>query len=437
MQYETKYHLPQFFGFVLCFPLLSLWATEGYTQIPEDLKDLFQTMDDLSPPGIWNKPLVRLEFANSARWKSNSEFGILIEQSEQSVSIWNSRLQLLQFPIHNAKETDRVAEMVEIVTLPDQIRFFKETLNPDKALFNSHAISAVFWARVSHACNEPKIRDELVEKAKLLLRDRPLSYLTEDIIPYEEYLRIVRSFEYTSTSRERILDELMRFVRLFPDFGKIAQAIQLRDDVKSLVDEDAKRANIIDVDALPVDESIAELIYQLRNQEDLPLMSMQYHRARLDASANPHENESCWKLYRLGFAAVPQLIEAISDSRPSRIVEYPRIFSNRVDILTIGNCAELILCRFVDNKPAFQSASIVERQVAYRDWYAEVKRVGVKAHLISIVEKGESSAEEPAILLARFYPDDALKAIQIGIGRTTQPGTRNILVEVMSTLGEK
>ncbi len=420
---------------------MPLLASEGHAQIAEDLKALFQTMDNLAPPGIWDKPLVSLKIgfgsSDSERRRSTySEFGILVEQSEQRVAILNSKLQFLHLPIRSDEETNRMVDKLEIVSLPDQVRFFNETLNHDKVSFAFPIISSVFWARVAHARGESTLRDNLAETARALLKDYPLSHLTENILPNEEYLRIVRSFEDFSVTRERILEELVRLVQLFPDFSKTAEATQLRNDVKSLVDEDTKHTKIVDLEAFSVNERITELIYQLRNQEEGPLMRMRHHGATLEANTTHLMHDPCWKLYQLGFDAVPQLIEALSDSRPSRIVDYPRIYANTAQNLTIGQCAELILGQFVDDKPAFRNDSILSRQVAYREWYAEVERVGVKAHLMGVVEKGGTSVESQALLLARSYPEAALKSIPVGIGRTNPPGTRGDLYEVMSTLGE-
>lgn len=163
---------------------------------------------------------------------------------------------------------------------------------------------------------------------------------------------------------------------------------------------------------------------------------MKYHHFRLDAYANPVTREPCWKLYRLGFDAVPQLIEAISDSRPSRIVEFPRLLANTAENVTIGQCTEVILSQCTEDLIAFRSGTTLERQAAYRKWYAEVKRIGVKEHLIGIVEKGGMSMEKQALLLARLYPETAIISIPIGVGRTKITATRRSSYEIMSTLGE-
>ncbi len=439
MRLHLLVQLLQRLGLGSCWLLALVWIPQVHAQSPENLRTLFQTMDDLSPPGIWDKPLVRLELLSEDLAMRNGspdwEFGILREQNEQSVSIWNSRIGFRKYPKRNDGSGDRYVNQVETESVQDQIRFFKE-VGKDRRFYFYPQIEALFLARVAHESNESTLRDELIDMVMSLHKDEPLSYLTNEIIPREEYRRIVRNFEDLSISRETLHEELVRFVQVFPTFGKTAQATQLRDNIKLLVDEDAKHTLDIDLESLPVNERIAELIYQLRNQESGPLMSMQYHHARLQANANPATSEPCWKLYRLGFDAVPQLIEAISDSRPSRIVEFPRTLSDNIQILTIGQCAELILFQFSEDRTEFRSDSTSERQAAYRTWYAGVEKIGVKEHLIGIVEKGELSMEKQALLLARFYPEAALKSIPIGVDRTKITATRRGSYEVMSTFGE-
>ena len=439
MQFQLRVQLLQRLGLGSFWLLALLWIPQGHAQNPENFSAIFEAMDALSPPGIWDKPLVRLEVLSEDLAMRNSspysEFGILLEQKEQSVSIWNSRIGFRKYPNRNDGSGNRYVNKVETESVQDQIRFFNE-MGRDRKVHFYHPMDTLFLARVAHESNVSPLRDELIAKVMSHYKDKSLSYLSDELIPWEEYLRIVRSFEDLSISRETLHEELVRFVHVFPNFTEVAQAIQLRNDVKLLVDEDAKHEKFIDLDGLPVSERIAELIYQLRDQESRPLMSMHYQHVRLDAYANPVTREPCWKLYRLGFDAVPQLIEAISDSRPSRIVEFPRILAKTTDNVMIGQCAEVILSQFSEDLAALQDGTTLERQAAYRRWYAEVKKIGVREHLIGIVEKGGMSMEKQALLLARFYPEAALKSIPIGVGRTEITTTRRSSYEVMSTLGK-
>ena len=395
MHHRSRFCLPQLFCLAICL-LVMLFVGESKAKgqeqsLPDDLKMLFKTMDELSPTGIWDKPLVRLVFVGSTDAEGNREsyfeYGIPIEQSQQNVSIWNSILQVQQFPLRNAKELEHSVEKVEVVTLKDQVRFFQQSHDVEFRRW-LHPLSAVFWARVAHAQGEFALRDEQVEKAKSLLKDlpasllkdrTPLSYLEQDVIPYEEYLRIVRSFERTSIPHDKILEDLIRLVRMFPTFTKIRQATQLRDDVQSIVNEGAERKSIKDVDSLPLKERIGELIYQLRNQDPAPLFRLRFRKFAPIPIAMELERETCWKLYSLGMDAVPQLIDAISDTRPSRIVEHPKIFANTAEVLSIGFCAEYIIWQISEDNPGSlqipnAECKLAERQATYRAWYAKVNR---------------------------------------------------------------
>jgi hypothetical protein len=410
------------------------------SQVPEEVKSVFAALDNLSPPGIWSKPVVRQQNHDAATSPLNRNAytcnGLLIEHSQEMVSsVWNPRLKREELASRTNRNDAGSSKSLVVVSLQDQIRFLRASINNQNDHLRPPEIYAIFWARVAHEQNEFTLRDELIELTRSLLNDKPLSQLVEETIPREVYHGIIQGFEDPKLSRDMILAELERFVMVFPTFRQTKQAAVLRDDVKSLIQEDSNRSNRSELLRLSKRDRIAELIHQLCDQSTNSLFSM--HKPGIANRAKLAKGEPCWQLYELGYDTVPQLIEAMSDSRPSRVVERTKIFSNNIRVLSIGECAETILQMFVDRHFESQIGSTAERQNAYRQWYSDVESRGVLSFLIQSVEKGGPGIEPLAYSLSIMNLEAAMQSIPIGIEQTTQPRDRHLLYVVMNSLGKE
>lgn len=91
-----------------------------------------------------------------------------------------------------------------------------------------------------------------------------------------------------------------------------------------------------------------------------------------------HEDDSpALRLANKGYAAVPQLIEALDDDRLTRSVECWRSFVYSHKILRVSDCAEQILKRiagrsFYDGTGRKSRAEVVKEKASA--WYAEEQR---------------------------------------------------------------
>jgi hypothetical protein len=148
----------------------------------------------------------------------------------------------------------------------------------------------------------------------------------------------------------------------------------------------------------------------------------------------------------MGFAAVPQLIEALDDERFSRSVSYWRRFCCSYHVLRVGDCAREILeeitgesfCESPSSDPwmveAGRGAVIKKRAQA---WWQDYQRKGERRMLIKSARAGNWTSARQAEKLAMKYPGEALEAICIGIHRAQHEWIRNDLVRCLGIVCDK
>ena len=116
--------------------------------------------------------------------------------------------------------------------------------------------------------------------------------------------------------------------------------------LRQMIAEDAAHAQVSDqqLASMPVKERVADLIFRLRDQNGY----QQSQPGACDIFYNWGQNKdtsAAHQLVQIGYDAVPQLIEAVTDTRFSRSVGHHRNFYFSHFVLTVGDCAEAILSR--------------------------------------------------------------------------------------------
>ena len=171
------------------------WGYSTYAaQLPEDVDAVFQELDRLSPPGVWEKPIVRLEIASGNDASKNPQVnyfrsGLLIGQTDQHVSIWDPSLESADFSKMPSEEADApYIVSLKTVTLDEQIQLFKNEIEEEdrKMTFNlrrPEILEALIWGRVALSLGQFEARDQLVKTAKFRLNKSTLKELTEIHIP--------------------------------------------------------------------------------------------------------------------------------------------------------------------------------------------------------------------------------------------------------------
>ncbi len=232
----------------------------------------------------------------------------------------------------------------------------------------------------------------------------------------------------------------------FPDtkHGKLAGEWCTTLDRMEREDKSHPKIADADLDQLPVERQVSEWIYRLRDQN-----GQQYAQpGRCDVfgemflrgkGATPAH-----RLARLGFAAVPQLIEALDDSTPSRSLGYGRSFYFSHTVLTVGDCAEAILSRVageeffpLDGRSSdylSTSGTIAETKQRVLAWW-EQSGDDELGWLKRAILRGDPSSVRKAHRLLQRFPESAPEAIMQAITATADGEVRANLVRTLINSG--
>ena len=256
-------------------------------------------------------------------------------------------------------------------------------------------LTYVMLARASAAAGMDEIAHALLESARAAEADP--RHLQQDLAGTIANHRIAVAFSdfERGGTRAALRDEVKRLIVNFPqaDFAKTETAIarQMSRELDRMVNEDLARAKRpVAADKLEGRAQIAEWIYLLRDQYG-PQRTMPGYPDFVcgwvlsDAARRACENDitPVRRLINAGPAAVPQLIEALDDTRLTRAVHYYRA-GQPVDVLRVGDCALQILetmsgLRFTD-VTATLHARTKNEQKAVKDrvmaWWNTMKGKG-------------------------------------------------------------
>lgn len=269
-------------------------------------------------------------------------------------------------------------------------------------------------------------------------RDRPNSLksaLAQDI-SHASMWQAVLDFENPSVTRPQLLEKFRWIVKHFPDSKHTERAGATADLLTKMVKEDEAHAKSAQpLDKLEGKQRVAELIFQLRDQN-----GQQWSQpGSCDIFADPREDESpAHQLVAIGYDAVPQLIEALDDERFTRSVGYHRNFYFSHHVLRVGDAALAVLetiagRRFYQrtntNAEAVKDGQAQTLKKAALVWWAEFEKKGEKQVLIDAVSQGGKNAVSQAQRLVKKYPDAAIPAIVQGLAHAKDAWTRSGLVE--------
>lgn len=305
------------------------------------------------------------------------------------------------------------------------------------------------WACWRHGLNEEAA--DLYRQAKKLpdwlhQNETPKSFREslEENVAYLMMWRAVVSFGNTSITRPQLLVMFEPIVTNYPDSEYHERAVQTVKILRRMIAEDEAHAKnpITNLDQLPVEARISELIFRLRNQN-----GHQYSQPgscdifgdwrREDTNTPAHQ------LLRLGYSAVPQLIAALGDDTFTRSVGFQRDFVFSHHVLTVGDCAEAILERIAGRTffvPTSTSSymskdqKVSETGKAAEAWWAEFQAKGEKWTLIEEIASGGKDSPAEAEILCQRYPDVAVPTLMKAIRATTEDWIRPQLVQKLGEM---
>ncbi len=228
-------------------------------------------------------------------------------------------------------------------------------------------------------------------------------------------------------SRQQFLTRMEQIVARFPDARRYRDAEKTVEMLRQMIKEDQehehRRRGGPPLEKLARKEQIAELVFQLRDQigwyawgSDPPDLFNNL-RSKKDTPAH--------RLVAVGYDAVPQLIEALEDRRLTRagVGEVARHDPTRA--LTVGECAEKILCRIaglsfrgrIYSKPDPQRPYLTPEELTRAEikaWHQQLQVKGERQLLVEATERGDADSPEQAARLVRRHPQGCLPALVKG-----------------------
>ena len=249
--------------------------------------------------------------------------------------------------------------------------------------------------------------------------------------------RIITDFQNPNVSRKALLARFQSAAKDFPN-SEYSQEIQHSIKLlRTMVTEDMEHERKAGKPAgqMTTSERVAELIFQLRDQSGGQVM--QPGRCNIFLPRNDHVPTPAEQLVEIGYDAVPQLIDALSDERFSRAVGFHRDFYFSHYVLRIGDCSRAILERiggrtFYDrastSSEMVKDGAVAKVRERVKAWWAEARVKGEKRMLIEGVAAGDQNSDKQAERLVKKYPAAALDAIRTGAKNSREAWVRTNLV---------
>lgn len=223
-----------------------------------------------------------------------------------------------------------------------------------------------------------------------------------------------------------IQTELKAYLAVFHEGGDHDHARLLADGIASYLKEEATKPLLShdEVQKLPKDQQAVELVRRLRLQ-GMP--------------QNVDGDNVVGELLKLGHAAVPSLIAAVDDRRPTRQVSFMgwKAWDHEGRLQSVGDQALSILMQ-VSGKMfesrgqsgvfAVSSTGPSKLKVEIESWWSEYQRKGERQFLIDVVSAGGPDICNQARTLMAKYPNDAGDAITAGFAKLKSHTDRHNLI---------
>ncbi len=251
----------------------------------------------------------------------------------------------------------------------------------------------------------------------------------------------MRSFSETGITRSDLLERYRAIVDLCPHAaGKVSAIAEMIKSLEEMIDDDTRHHALSDADfaALSPEDQASELVYRLRD-EWIAGKDEWIHPVPFKTQPG---NGSLAALERMGFPAVPALIKAIDDKRPTRtaalhIGETAGGFQP-LHVLRVGDLAVEALNKISGvnfylelnklPKPLPDDFMVAVRQEVV-DWWKTADPKSEKDYLIENLKTGHERPLDFADRLIERYPDAAVTAIIEGIKNSSSAWDRTFLIK--------
>lgn len=251
--------------------------------------------------------------------------------------------------------------------------------------------------------------------------------------------RMKLALDEPDSLRTDVLAEGRRIARVFPGTKHAEEAFRHAEVLARMVAEDEAHArDAKSWDAMSAEERVAELVFQLRDQDGAQFMQpgapWLFEDRRGDASP-------ARRLVALGAAAVPQLIDHLDDPQFTRTVGYWRNFTYSHYVVTVGEACADVLSEIAGRRfgTGWNERWSPERarsaRAAVEEWWATFREGGERAAALAALR---SDGAESRAALRKLVEIDRTLAVEEGlaaIGRT-HGGTRDGLEQELQALAD-
>jgi hypothetical protein len=442
----------------------------------DDEKKAYAWFDTLGFPDVSKCKLVRVATGGSSwggfQYENKYLFAFLVNDDGNDFTVFTLDQETHTYTrtIDGTPESVRVG--FEVADLKHAAEAALKCLQDPKKAGNAlKPFGARFWqskeifvlARACAGHAHTELARKLLEQAERHQaanqgKDRPISVQQQvsDEIASEQLKLAMRAIGDPKVPRKELFVRFEAIVKNYPQGSHVQEeknsrrsndrlgrhakpAREATDLLKQMVAEDATHAALpakIELDMTKA-EHIAELIFQLRDQE----AGWWFSRDNVDifrvfGPGGLEVETPARKLATLEYLAVPQLIAVLNDKRFSRAAGRRGKWDAEEYILRVGDCAYLILERIAGRRFSHSDTALADdndKEAAARKskvvaWWKEFQTKGEKRMLIEGVEAGDWDSSTQAARLMLRYSNEAFDAIAKGIRSAREVGPRSNLI---------
>ena len=415
-----------------------------YAQLTQSDLEVIQWFDQLSFPNLENSKCVRVatgHWSKSGNEQAQNSYIIAFLISEQNDSFTVFTRDLFTRTYTKSPPNTPLHEVVafEVRDLAseaaDQLSQFPLPETARNAAFRfgeraSERVEIFALARVCAAQKLDGVAHQLIDlAASLPTKKSSLNEALAEEIGHAMMWRAVLDFGDPSIERISLLMKFRNFRDRFPESEHVQRARDTIEILEEMLDEERRRPEPKPQTEMTNQERIAELIFELRNQNGEQVSQPGWCDIFLDPRG---EDSPAAQLRKIGYDAIPQLMAVLKDQRFTRSVGYHRDFYFSHEVLRVGECAEAIIAFIAQRRFGDHNNNNIEQEV--RLWWDEVQRKGEKQVLIESVSRGDDNAPYQGSLLVEKYPDVAFEAIRNGVISSQSEWTRTRLLEIAAAL---
>ncbi|WP_265595663.1 hypothetical protein [Verrucomicrobium sp. BvORR106] len=375
------------FVFLLSLLGASICAMAAPAPLSSEARTSFEWFDTLGFPDLKNAVWAEIRRANAeGAVTTPSRLTFVLQQRDETLTILDAYLCPVERPRRETATSPRYDELNFVACPFDQFcRSYLSSLasapqSPPKIRFGTELTPKSEAFYLAHACwrRGDAVMAQSLYAAAGLIRDnraQPAKSMREylerefvELAMWQAFLLAGGIDEYVPSrtalpSRQEVLAAFQRASQ-FPNSPHAPRAAKLATLLKEMIAEDATHDFVKD-DVLAtksVEDQVQEYIFRLRNQNGYQIVqpgTCDIFIGKNWPSLKPNDSPAD-RLVKIGRPAVPMLIEALADKRPTRSVNFSRTswFSHRM--LTVGDCAAIILSKIAGQNFRFHHPDHLE-----------------------------------------------------------------------------